>query len=636
MGGRSSKNGKSPSVLNSEGNFQQNGRHRNYNYNQAIGPGEYSAGVSVHKLNGSSTAKQTELADKQRRMDQPEKESFPQSGSVANANKSGAEFYDGIPLYSSSARSRQGAVSKVSEVSSRLGRAGSVGLGKAVDVLDTLGSSMTNLNRNGGFASSVTTKGNELGILALEVANTIVKGYNLMQSLSKRNIRRLKEGVLPSEGIQNLVSNDTDELLRIVAADKRDEFKIFSNEVFRFGNRCKDPQWHNLDRYFEKVSKEFAPQRQSKEEAESVMEVLMILVQNTAELYQELQVLDKIDHEYQHKHIEDAISGKGRKGKGVAVLRAELKSQKKEVRNLKKKSLWSRSVEEVMGKLVDIVRFLLLEINETFGREVINESLSSQKRLGPVGLSLHYANMVLQIDDIVAQSSNLPPNARNGLYQSLPPSMKLAFRSRLQSFEVKEELSVTEIKDEMEKTLGWLVPMSTNTAKDHHGFGWVGEWANTGPDGSRRSTAGNVDFIRIESLHHADKEKTEAYILQLLLWLHHLVRKSSITHNGNESNDLKGKPTTPPSSDQKLSDAESVVTTIEEQNLVEYANGGSLETKEDIVAQENDGGSVGRKHEQVREKNGVFSGLCDSEITVSDLTKTKLDNIVQSSNLGRE
>ncbi|CAN1216000.1 Protein PSK SIMULATOR 1 [Linum perenne] len=570
MGGRSSKNGKSPSVLNSEGNFQQNGRHRNYNYNQAIGPGEYSAGVSVHKLNGSSTAKQTELADKQRRMDQPEKESFPQSGSVANANKSGAEFYDGIPLYSSSARSRQGAVSKVSEVSSRLGRAGSVGLGKAVDVLDTLGSSMTNLNRNGGFASSVTTKGNELGILALEVANTIVKGYNLMQSLSKRNIRRLKEGVLPSEGIQNLVSNDTDELLRIVAADKR-------------------------------VSKEFAPQRQSKEEAESVMEVLMILVQNTAELYQELQVLDKIDHEYQHKHIEDAISGKGRKGKGVAVLRAELKSQKKEVRNLKKKSLWSRSVEEVMGKLVDIVRFLLLEINETFGREdnstVINESLSSQKRLGPVGLSLHYANMVLQIDDI---------------------------------------LSVTEIKDEMEKTLGWLVPMSTNTAKDHHGFGWVGEWANTGPDGSRRSTAGNVDFIRIESLHHADKEKTEAYILQLLLWLHHLVRKSSITHNGNESNDLKGKPTTPPSSDQKLSDAESVVTTIEEQNLVEYANGGSLETKEDIVAQENDGGSVGRKHEQVREKNGVFSGLCDSEITVSDLTKTKLDNIVQSSNLGRE
>lgn len=32
----------------------------------------------------------------------------------------------------------------------------------------------------------------------------------------------------------------------------REELKIFSGEVVRFGNRCKDPQWHNLDRYFEK------------------------------------------------------------------------------------------------------------------------------------------------------------------------------------------------------------------------------------------------------------------------------------------------------------------------------------------------------------------------------------------------
>lgn len=32
----------------------------------------------------------------------------------------------------------------------------------------------------------------------------------------------------------------------------REELSVFSGEVVRFGNRCKDPQWHNLDRYFEK------------------------------------------------------------------------------------------------------------------------------------------------------------------------------------------------------------------------------------------------------------------------------------------------------------------------------------------------------------------------------------------------
>lgn len=106
-------------------------------------------------------------------------------------------------------------------MSSLLGKAGTAGLGKAVDVLDTLGSSMTNLNISGGFASGMATKGNKILILSFEVANTIVKGANLMTSLSEDNIRHLKEVVLPSEGVQRLISKDMEELLRIAAADKR-------------------------------------------------------------------------------------------------------------------------------------------------------------------------------------------------------------------------------------------------------------------------------------------------------------------------------------------------------------------------------------------------------------------------------
>lgn len=107
------------------------------------------------------------------------------------------------------------------EVSSRLRRAGTVRLGKAVEVLDNLGSSMTNLNPNSGFVSGVTVKSNELSILAFEVANTIVRGNSLMESISGKNVQQLKEVVLTSEGVQHLVSKDMDELLKLVAADKR-------------------------------------------------------------------------------------------------------------------------------------------------------------------------------------------------------------------------------------------------------------------------------------------------------------------------------------------------------------------------------------------------------------------------------
>ncbi|TYI20500.1 hypothetical protein ES332_A07G242400v1 [Gossypium tomentosum] len=447
------------------------------------------------------------------------------------------DFYDGIPRFtrgmsqkSRSVRSTQAAVAKVSEVGSRLGKAGSVGLGKAVEVLDTLGSSMTSLNPNAGFASGVATKGNELSILAFEVANTIVKGSNLMQSLSRRNVRHLKEVVLATNGVQNLISKDMDELLRIVAVDKREELKIFSGEVVRFGNRSKDRQWHSLERYFEKISRELSPQKQLKEEAELLVEQLMISVQYTVELYQELQILDKFEQDYLHKRQEEDNSAGTQKGDSLAILKADLKSQRKQVRNLKKKSLWSRSLEEVMEKLVDIVHYLILEIHCAFGSNEYQKSPegseSGHQRLGPAGLALHYANIIMQVDTLVARSSSIPANTREALYQNLPPSIKSALRPKLRSFHVKEELTVTEVKDEMEKTLQWLVPLAANTTKAHHGFGWVGEWANTGSELNKKPSTGPADVIRIETLHHADKEKTETYILEQLLWLHYLVNKS--------------------------------------------------------------------------------------------------------------
>ncbi|XP_058091236.1 protein PSK SIMULATOR 1-like isoform X2 [Magnolia sinica] len=385
---------------------------------------------------------------------------------------------------SKSAAAAKMGTAKVSEMSFLLGRAGTVGLGKAVEVLDTLGSSMTNLNLNSGFASGVTTKGNKIAILAFEVANTIVKGSNLLQSLSEENIKHLKEVVLPSEGVQFLISKDIDELLRIAAADKREELKVFSREVVRFGNRCKDPQWHHLERYFDKLGYELVPQRQSKEEAEAVMQHLMTFVQYTAELYHELHALDRFEQDYRRKLQEEENSNAVQKGDSLAILRAELKSQKKHVKSLKKKSLWSKNLEEVMEKLVDTVHFLHVEIHDAFGNadgdKPVKGSLNDHQRLGSAGLALHYANIISQIDTLVSRSSSVPPNTRDTLYQGLPPSIKSALRFKLLSFQVKEELTVPQIKAEMDRTLQWLVPIATNTTKAHHGFGWVGEWANTG------------------------------------------------------------------------------------------------------------------------------------------------------------
>ncbi|KAG6526097.1 hypothetical protein ZIOFF_016074 [Zingiber officinale] len=436
----------------------------------------------------------------------------------------------------------------VSEVSSVLGKAGSMGLGKAVEVLDTLGTSVTNLHLSSSFMAGMSTKGNKIAILSFEVANTIVKGSNLMQSVSEENIKHLKEVVLPSEGVQHLISRDMDELLSIAIYDKREEFDVFRNEVVRFGNRCKDPQWHNLERYFNNLTSELTPINQLKEAAGAAIEQLLTLAQHTA-----VGTLNSVGMVHTDVDLDlDYLPISSHLWDNLQILKQELKSQRKHVKSLKKRSLWSKNLEEVSGyvairchnmvlvKLVDIVHFIHLKINDAFGNSDTSKpaepSTKFQRRLGPAGLALHYANIITQIDTL---------------------------------------LSVPQIKLEMEKTLQWLVPFANNTTKAHHGFGWVGEWANTSSDISQKA-GGQVDLLRIETLHHADKGKTDAYILDLVLWLHHLVRHSK-SANGEIKSPIKSPVRSPtngltPSPASTTHSSPSSTLTQEDQEMLQYVN----------------------------------------------------------------
>ncbi|CAL5016943.1 unnamed protein product [Urochloa decumbens] len=423
---------------------------------------------------------------------------------------------------------RSGSVgtSKTPRLGSVLGTAGMAGFGKAVEILDTLGSLVTTLSPDGGFISRSKTKGCKISILAFEVANTILKGASIMQSLSEDTVTYFKQVVLPSEGVQSLVSSDMRELMRIAANDKREELRIFSQEVVRFGNRCKDPQWHNLDRYFIKLESESAPQKQLKETAIAEMQKLMNLVQRTTDLYHELHALDRFEHEYKTK-LKGKDTERFEKGDNIQIVRLELKTQRSYVKSLKKRSLWSKTLEEVVEKLVEIVHYLHIEINSTFGSSdgftLSAESTVSFQRLGPAGLALHYANIIIQIYSIVSRSGYVPSNTREALYQGLPPRVRSVLPNRLKSSSVPQELTIDDIRARMEKSLKWLVPMAVNTTCAR-GFLRFSEWAKSGTDRVGRRP-GQADPI--ETLYHADKTRTEDHILELVVWLHHLVNQSN-------------------------------------------------------------------------------------------------------------
>ncbi|KAL6010324.1 hypothetical protein ACLOJK_000755 [Asimina triloba] len=166
---------------------------------------------------------------------------------------------------------------------------------------------------------------------------------------------------------------------------------------------------------------------------------------------------------------------------------------------------------DVVEKLVDIVNFLHQEITEVFSikgpRPVEKGLVRSCQSLGVSGLALHYANIINQIDSMVSRPSAIAPNLRDALYHGLPNGVKTGLRSRLLSLCGQEELTLPQIKSEMEKTLKWIVPLATNTTNNE----------------LNKKTATQNNLLRLQTLYHADKKKTDECILELVTWLHRLV-----------------------------------------------------------------------------------------------------------------
>ncbi|KAJ6719443.1 DUF3475 DOMAIN PROTEIN [Salix purpurea] len=80
-----------------------------------------------------------------------------------------------------------------------------------------------------------------IGILSFEVANVLSKSVHLHRSLTDSEISKLKNEILKSEGVKNLVSTDESYLLELALAEKLDDLNRVANVVSRLGKKCVEP-----------------------------------------------------------------------------------------------------------------------------------------------------------------------------------------------------------------------------------------------------------------------------------------------------------------------------------------------------------------------------------------------------------
>ncbi|CAN6325809.1 unnamed protein product [Urochloa humidicola] len=139
--------------------------------------------------------------------------------------------------------------------------------------------------------------------------------------------------------------------------------------------------------------------------------------------------------------------------------------------------------------------------------------------LGAAALALHYANLIMLVEKLVTSPHHICPDERDELYGMLTGTIRLSLRARLRPFAARKNahpcdpVLAAEWSDTVQRILGWLAPLAHNMVR------WQAE-----RNFEQRNVASSASVLLLETLHFADRRKTEAAVIELLVGLNYLWR----------------------------------------------------------------------------------------------------------------
>ncbi|KAJ1409451.1 hypothetical protein SESBI_22741 [Sesbania bispinosa] len=202
-----------------------------------------------------------------------------------------------------------------------------------------------------------------IGILSFEVANVMSKIVHLHKSLSESEIAKLRNEILNSEGVKNLVSSEEPYLLELARAEKLQELNRVASVVSRLGKKCSVPALQGFEHVYGDI---FSGVIDVKElgflvkHMEGMVRKMDRYVSTTRSLYSEMAVLNELEQavkKFQHNQHEES----------KRALEQKLTWQKQDVRHLKEISLWKQTFDKVVELLARTVCTIYARICMIFG-----------------------------------------------------------------------------------------------------------------------------------------------------------------------------------------------------------------------------------------------------------------------------
>lgn len=120
------------------------------------------------------------------------------------------------------------------------------GLDSAKSSIPTSKASKYNSNNNNNKSN--------VGVLSFEISGVMSKLLHLWNSLSDKNIIRLRDESISLEGVRKIVSNDESFLLGLACAEMAENVRLVAKSISRITNRCKDSNLQCFDRWFDEFA----------------------------------------------------------------------------------------------------------------------------------------------------------------------------------------------------------------------------------------------------------------------------------------------------------------------------------------------------------------------------------------------
>ncbi|KAG6382211.1 hypothetical protein SASPL_158154 [Salvia splendens] len=393
-------------------------------------------------------------------------------------------------------------------------------------------------------------------VLAFEIAAVMSKLLHLWQSLSDKNLSRLRGDSICLEGVRKIVSNDDAFLLGLACAELAGNLRLIAKSIARISKKCEDASLRSFDRLFEEFADTGRDRHNwlmlSAKEIDIKMKRLDQFVASAAALHREMDELVSLENGLK-KSLQARDTGSVKEHK-IVELHQRITWQRQQVKYMKEKSLWCRSFDTATSILVRTAFAVLARMKLVFGVVSLPRSISSSSSalvhpsenpnlfasgplmkssqlkffevnsevlkppattLGAAALAIHYANLIIVMEKMIRSPQLVGVDARDDLYSLLPSSVRLALRGRLKGvgFTASDPGLADEWREALHKILGWLSPLAHNMIK------WQSERSV-----EQQNLVPATNVLLLQTLYFANQQKTEAAITELLVGLNYIWR----------------------------------------------------------------------------------------------------------------